>query len=74
MKTFFAIALVAGVCMAAIQAVPAVAEQHCRMEKQCRWVNFKKVCTYVKAAGKGRRSVTWLASGRGVYLDWTGLC
>lgn len=20
----------------------------CRMEQQCRWVNFKKVCTYVK--------------------------
>jgi hypothetical protein len=20
----------------------------CRMEQQCRWVNFKKICTYVK--------------------------
>ena len=20
----------------------------CRMEQQCKWVNFKKVCTYVK--------------------------
>ena len=20
----------------------------CRMEQQCHWVNFKKVCTYVK--------------------------
>ena len=22
--------------------------QNCRMEQQCKWVNFKKVCTYVK--------------------------
>jgi hypothetical protein len=20
----------------------------CRMEKQCRWENFKKICTYIK--------------------------
>jgi hypothetical protein len=20
----------------------------CRMEQQCRWVNYKKVCTYVR--------------------------
>jgi hypothetical protein len=20
----------------------------CRMEQQCRWVNYKKICTYVK--------------------------
>jgi hypothetical protein len=20
----------------------------CRMEQQCHWVNFKKICTYVK--------------------------
>ncbi len=48
MRTLFAFALTAGVCTAALEAVPAVAEQHCRMEKQCRWVNFKKICTYVK--------------------------
>jgi hypothetical protein len=23
-------------------------EQHCRMVQQCHWVNFKKVCTWVK--------------------------
>jgi len=22
--------------------------RNCRMEQQCKWVNFKKVCTYVK--------------------------
>ncbi len=48
MRTLFALALIAGVSTAALDATPAIAEQHCRMEKQCRWVNFKKVCTYVK--------------------------
>ena len=31
---------------------PAVAEEvkakTCRMEQQCRWENFKKICIYVK--------------------------
>jgi hypothetical protein len=22
--------------------------KNCRMEQQCKWVNFKKICTYVK--------------------------
>ena len=22
--------------------------QHCRLEKQCRWVNFKQICYYVR--------------------------
>ena len=48
MRALFALALIAGVSTAALDATPATAEQHCRMEKQCRWVNFKKVCTYVK--------------------------
>ncbi|MGO8953326.1 MAG: hypothetical protein ACLPWS_06860 [Rhodomicrobium sp.] len=49
MRTSLAFALIAGVLTAAaIEATPAAAEQHCRMEKQCRWVNFKKICTYVK--------------------------
>jgi hypothetical protein len=47
MRTLFAFALIAGICAAA-DVTPASAGQHCRMEKQCRWVNFKKVCTYVK--------------------------
>jgi hypothetical protein len=32
--------------------VPAAAQEAkdkaCRMEKQCRWENFKKICVYVK--------------------------
>ncbi len=48
MRTLFALALIAGVSTAALDIAPAAAEQHCRMEKQCRWVNFKKICTYVK--------------------------
>jgi hypothetical protein len=47
MRNVLAFVLIAGVGAAAIDAAPAAAE-HCRMEKQCRWVNFKKVCTYVK--------------------------
>ena len=48
MRTLFAFALIAGVSTAAFDATSAAAAEHCRMEKQCRWVNFKKVCTYVK--------------------------
>ncbi|MGO9544329.1 MAG: hypothetical protein ACLPPF_05990 [Rhodomicrobium sp.] len=48
MKALFAFALIASVCAVAVEATPAAAEVRCRMEKQCRWVNFKKVCTYVK--------------------------
>ncbi len=48
MRAFFAFALIGSVCAAAINVTPAFAEPRCRMEKQCRWVNFKKVCTYVR--------------------------
>ena len=27
---------------------PGPKGQSCRMEQQCHWVNFKKICTYVK--------------------------
>lgn len=34
------------------KSAPAPAQETktktCRMEQQCKWVNFKKVCTYVK--------------------------
>jgi hypothetical protein len=38
---------------AVAQEVKAVGAQAtkgktCRMEQQCHWVNFKKICTYVK--------------------------
>ena len=29
-------------------AVQDVKGKTCRMEQQCRWENFKKICTYVK--------------------------
>lgn len=33
-------------------AAPVVAQEAkdkaCRMEKQCKWENFKKICVYVK--------------------------
>ena len=48
MRTLLVFAVTACVFAAAIDAVPASAEMRCRMEKQCRWVNFKKICTYVK--------------------------
>jgi len=49
MRTSLALALIAGVLSAAsADAPPAAAAVRCRMEKQCRWVNFKKICTNVK--------------------------
>jgi hypothetical protein len=48
MRVLLVFAFTAAVCATAISATPTAAEPRCRMEKQCRWVNFKKVCTYVK--------------------------
>jgi hypothetical protein len=48
------IPLAAAFILLGIAAVPTVAAaqapkgQTCRMEQQCHWVNFKKICTYVK--------------------------
>jgi hypothetical protein len=48
------IPLAAAVVLLGIAAVPTVAAAQapngktCRMEQQCHWVNFKKICTYVK--------------------------
>jgi hypothetical protein len=43
------IPLAAALVLLGIAAAPTVAAaQTCRMEQQCHWVNFKKVCTYVK--------------------------
>ena len=47
MQTFMAFALAVAVYGTSVDT-PAAAEPRCRMEKQCRWVNFKKVCTYVR--------------------------
>ena len=32
----------------ALAAPPDPKEKTCRMEQQCHWENFKKVCVYVK--------------------------
>jgi hypothetical protein len=29
-------------------AAGAAKGQNCRLEKQCRWVNFRQICTYVR--------------------------
>jgi hypothetical protein len=48
------IPLAAAIVLLGIAAAPTVAAaqapkgQTCRMEQQCHWVNFKKICTYVK--------------------------
>ena len=41
----------AAMLLLSIVAAPTVASAQaktCRMEQQCHWVNFKKICTYVK--------------------------
>jgi hypothetical protein len=48
MRTLFALALVISAFATGIYAVPTAAEQRCRMEQQCRWVNFKKICRWVR--------------------------
>ncbi len=48
MRTLFALTLIAGSFAVAMDVAPAAAEKRCRMEQQCRWVNYKKVCHYVK--------------------------
>jgi hypothetical protein len=48
------IALAAATVLLGAAVIPAVAAAQepkgktCRMEQQCHWENFKKVCTYVK--------------------------
>jgi hypothetical protein len=40
-------ALIAGVLAVSLHAGSASAER-CRMEQQCKWKNFKKICVWVK--------------------------
>ena len=42
-----ALALIFFCCSATAWAQDA-SGKNCRMEQQCRWENFKKICTYVK--------------------------
>jgi hypothetical protein len=42
-------AVLLGSALAPVLAVPQEPKgKTCRMEQQCHWENFKKVCTYVK--------------------------
>jgi hypothetical protein len=40
-------ALVAGILAVSLSGASASAEQ-CRMEQQCKWKNFKKICIWVR--------------------------
>jgi hypothetical protein len=48
------ISLVTAFVLLGIASAPTMAAAQepkgktCRMEQQCHWVNFKKICTYVK--------------------------
>ena len=49
----FALSVVLTATMAAVEDGKSHVGQEmkgkvCRMEQQCHWVNFKKICTYVK--------------------------
>jgi hypothetical protein len=49
--TLITLAVALGTASVPIQAKAAQQDQKgktCRMEQQCHWENFKKVCTYVK--------------------------
>jgi hypothetical protein len=54
MKYFVPLAVSAFVFGTSLSLTPTLAAAQeakaktCRMEQQCRWVNFKKICTYVK--------------------------
>ncbi|HZV20624.1 MAG TPA: hypothetical protein VE986_03675 [Hyphomicrobiales bacterium] len=48
MKALLAFVLLISTLVSAMEAAPAAAEPRCRLEQQCRWVNFKKICTYVR--------------------------
>jgi hypothetical protein len=52
MKHVLSIAVVAVGIGLGMMPSSAIAEEAkgktCRVEQQCKWVNFKKVCTYVK--------------------------
>jgi hypothetical protein len=53
MNRLVALVVAAGILAVGFAISPAFAEpsqkgQTCRMEQQCKWVNFKKICTWVK--------------------------
>jgi hypothetical protein len=48
MRTTILAACAAMVAAVGLMAAPVPARAECHMEKQCRWVNFKKTCVWVK--------------------------
>jgi hypothetical protein len=50
MSRLFQLAAAATLLLSIVAAptVAAAQAKTCRMEQQCHWVNFKKICTYVK--------------------------
>jgi hypothetical protein len=53
MNRLVALVVAAGILAVGFAISPAFAEpsqkgQTCRMEQQCKWVNFKKICTWVR--------------------------
>lgn len=51
MTRYFSLALVAATvtwASCASAQTPDTKGKVCRMEQQCHWENFKKICTYVK--------------------------
>lgn len=50
MSRAFVAAMSGSVLIAVLSTLPAIAEngKSCRMEQQCKWVNYKKVCTWVR--------------------------
>jgi hypothetical protein len=54
MQRSIVLAFIAAIAAALITSTPASAAsptekgKTCRMEQQCRWENFKKICVYVK--------------------------
>jgi hypothetical protein len=48
MKRLVTLASAALVLGIAAPTVASAQAKVCHMEQQCRWVNFKKICTYTK--------------------------
>jgi len=48
LTSLVAIVAIGATGVVAPAAAQEVKDKACRMEKQCRWENFKKICVYVK--------------------------